>query len=66
MCDCTKSETNFRKATVMDIFLLIKSALPQLTRQEKIVADSLLEFPELVVEKNITSLAQSIGVTLKA
>lgn len=63
MCDCTKSETNFRKATVMDIFLLIKSALPQLTRQEKIVADSLLEFPELVVEKNITSLAQSIGVS---
>lgn len=47
----------------MDIFLLIKSALPQLTRQEKIVADSLLEFPELVVEKNITSLAQSIGVS---
>lgn len=64
MCICTKFEVvNYRKAIIMDIFLLIKSALPQLSRQEKIVADALLEFPELVIEKNITSLSQSIGVS---
>ncbi len=47
----------------MDLFLLIKSTRSQLTRQEKIVSDTLIEFPELVLEKNITSLAQSIGVS---
>lgn len=47
----------------MDIFLLVKSARSKLTRQEKIVSDAILEFPELVLEKNITSLAHSIGVS---
>ncbi|RHW46323.1 hypothetical protein DS832_06075 [Bombilactobacillus bombi] len=42
---------------------LIKLNYSKLTKQEKVVADSLIEYPRFVLEKNISNLALSINVS---